>query len=675
MKKAIAIFSCILLLTFEGFSQDRNISLPIMTCTDSLRALYPAADTLLVSRGVDACAKMWLRDSLPESEWLHFCIANFLGKDNDKEQLMMRSADHLNEQSKALKYNLDRTTEYYRRHYGYETKADSLFDGCIVNPELAKSYYKSRIPYILALNFPRYSLDELNERGKAWDAKQWAYARMADLVPDKPGQEEGFSEERLRKGADKLKPSDEYVADYNIFMGHVLYQDGRKLFPEDMVLLCHWNLRDELKADYAASPNHLEKQITIKKVMDRVVSQEIPVEAINSGKYDWNPFSNKLYLDGKLVEGHPEDTVRYAQLGRHFDATYEYEGSKIPIIDEKFSGELEMPVGEVEAMFDKLLSSPERKAVGKIIESRLGRKLEPFDIWYDGFKTRSSLNQDSLDRVVRERYPNTDAVQNDLFRWLCEAGFSPVEAMRISTRVEVDPDPGSGHAMEPLFKGDNARLRTRFVNGVLDYKGYNIATHEFGHNVEQVISLYDVPYLALHGIPNTAFTEALAFIFQSKDLEILGIRDDAPDRSRLEVLDAFWEVYEIAGVGMYDIGVWRWMYAHPDFTTERLKQAAIGIAKDVWNKYYADVFGVKDQVILGIYTHQINYPLYLPAYSIGHLITFQLKEYFKDKDLAAEVERCFSMGRLTPDLWMERATGSPVSAEPLLEAVRAVTTK
>jgi len=45
--------------------------------------------------------------------------------------------------------------------------------------------------------------------------------------------------------------SDMYIADYNIYMGHLLTDDGRKIFPDDMVLLSHWNLRDELKADYA----------------------------------------------------------------------------------------------------------------------------------------------------------------------------------------------------------------------------------------------------------------------------------------------------------------------------------------------------------------------------------------------------------------------------------------
>ena len=68
------------------------------------------------------------------------------------------------------------------------------------------------------------------------------------------------------------------------------------------------------------------------------------------------------------------------------------------------------------------------------------------------------------------------------------------------------------------MKGQRSRLRTRIPSQGMDYKGYNIAIHEFGHNVEQTISLYDVDYYMLNGVPNTAFTEALAFVFQKETL-------------------------------------------------------------------------------------------------------------------------------------------------------------
>ena len=37
----------------------------------------------------------------------------------------------------------------------------------------------------------------------------------------------------------------------------------------------------------------------------------------------------------------------------------------------------------------------------------------------------------------------------------------------------------------------------------------------------------------------------------------------------------------------------------------------------------------------------------------------------------AEFERAASFGRVTPDLWMQHATGAPVAAEPLLRATEA----
>ena len=54
--------------------------------------------------------------------------------------------------------------------------------------------------------------------------------------------------------------AENYIASYNIMMGHVLTEDGRRLFPEDMCLLSHWNLRDEIKSNYADLPDAPEKQ-------------------------------------------------------------------------------------------------------------------------------------------------------------------------------------------------------------------------------------------------------------------------------------------------------------------------------------------------------------------------------------------------------------------------------
>ena len=60
-------------------------------------------------------------------------------------------------------------------------------------------------------------------------------------------------------------------------------------------------------------------------------------------------------------------------------------------------------------MFTQFIASPQVGEVAKLIETRLGRKLQPFDIWYDGFKSRSSINEDELTAQTRKRYPTKDA--------------------------------------------------------------------------------------------------------------------------------------------------------------------------------------------------------------------------------------------------------------------------
>jgi oligoendopeptidase F len=203
----------------------------------------------------------------------------------------------------------------------------------------------------------------------------------------------------------------------------------------------------------------------------------------------------------------------------------------------------------------------------------------------------------------------------------------------------------------------------------MDYKGFNIAVHELGHNVEQVISLNEIDHYLLSGVPNSAFTEALAFVFQEHDLELLGLaRPDASSRA-LATVGTFWNAAEIAAVGLVDMEVWHWLYAHPEATPAELRQATAGIAREVWNRYWAPVLGRRDVALLGVYSHMISYPLYLPDYPIGHLIAFQIREQMERAGaIGPEFERMARIGDVAPDLWMTEATGKPVGPEALLQA-------
>jgi hypothetical protein len=276
-----------------------------------------------------------------------------------------------------------------------------------------------------------------------------------------------------------------------------------------------------------------------------------------------------------------------------------------------------------------------------------------------------------LDEIVAGKYPTAEAYQKDIPNLLMKLGFAPERAQYLANNIIVDPARGSGHAMGAGMRSEKTHLRTRVEKSGMNYKGFNIAVHEMGHNVEQTFSLNDNDFTLLQGVPNTAFTEALAFVFQGHDLELLGL--PAPDaKSQAEkILNDFWGTYEMAGVALVDMAVWHWMYDHPQATPKQLEETTVQISKDIWNRYYAPVFHKNDVVLLGIYSHMIDSFLYLPDYPIGHLIAFQIEEQMKKSgSIGPEFERMAKEGRITPDLWMERATGNPVGPEALLAATK-----
>ncbi|HLO67775.1 MAG TPA: hypothetical protein VK188_12195, partial [Holophaga sp.] len=329
----------------------------------------------------------------------------------------------------------------------------------------------------------------------------------------------------------------------------------------------------------------------------------------------------------------------------------------------------QLPEARVLDMLKEVCASPLVARTAKLIEQRLGRKLEPFDIWFNGFRPGAGLDEAKLDELTRKRFPTPEAYRKEMPKLLMDLGFTPEKAAWLAGNIEVDPARGSGHAMGAARRGDHPRLRTRVGKDGMDYKGFNIAVHENGHNVEQSFSLNGVEHPLMAGVPNTAFTEALAFTFQARDLELLGQgKPSAKDKAQA-VLNDFWGTFEIAGVALVDTAVWHWMYDHPNAKPAELREAVLKISRDVWNQYYAPVFGQKDCVLLGIYSHMINAFLYLPDYPVGHMIAFQIQgQIDKTGNLGAEVERMARQGRLTPDLWMTRATGSPVGPKALLEA-------
>ena len=81
------------------------------------------------------------------------------------------------------------------------------------------------------------------------------------------------------------------------------------------------------------------------------------------------------------------------------------------------------------------------------------------------------------------------------------------------------------------------------------------------------------------------------------------------------------------------------------------------------------IAGRRDQVILAVYSHMIDYTLYLPHYALGNIIQFQLEDYLRGKVMGPEMERMCAAGNILPQEWMKNAVGTEISVKPLLRAV------
>ena len=630
-----------------------------------------------IARGLSQLAEFWRAQDGDSAAFEELVRANFAGDQatldtmfNRFEGLLEQINGHMHEINRAFREQADLDR-------GPILGFDEIFAGYDPSAHVVDDFFSNKLAFVALLNFPLCTLDEYLTEGPQWTRRQWAEARLAETFSKRIPADVNLAM------AQAFAEAQQYISQYNIWMYHLVDSRGQRLFAPKLRLLSHWNLRDEIKADYSDQQNGLAKQRTIEQVMDRIVTQTIPQMVVNNPSVDWNPFANEVKpaaeRDGEAspraegtLSNAPEPSTRYRMLLRTFQASKQadpYSPAAPTMIDRRFNEDRQIPEKRVQEMLVQVLSSPLVPKVAKLIQSRLGRPLEPFDIWYDGFLPRGAYPQAELDAIVSRRYPTAEAYQKDIPNILVKLGFSPEKAKYVANNIVVEPARGSGHAWGAEMRSEKAHLRTRVEKTGMNYKGFNIAIHEMGHNVEQTFSLNEIDHTLLHGVPNNAFTEALAMLLQGHDLEVLGL--SAPDEKSeaFRILNDFWNTYEISGVALVDMAVWHWMYAHPEATADQLRDATVQIARDTWNRYYAPVLGKKDVALLGIYSHMIDYLLYLPDYPIGHLIGFQIEEQMrKAGKVGDEFERMAKEGRVTPDMWMINATGKPVGAEALLAA-------
>jgi hypothetical protein len=629
---------------------------------------HGAGQALRVKQGIAQVLDRWRPGDGDEKQLREFIQQHFIS-DETVLQDTARRLEYAMEMLDGHGHEIQRELSRFQTlDEGPSRPIDALLAAHSPSAHVTEDLFKGRIAFVALLNFPLTTLEQRLGEGRTWSRARWALARLTARF-------EFRLPAAVVQGIDRTSSTVEsYIDRYNIHLGKLAGPSGSAGFPAGLKLISHWGLRDEIRGQYGR-PGALERQRLIARVMDRIIRQEVPQALIDDGRLEWDVSSNRVRAEGGAWTTAPREAdTRYEHLLSVFRAIRKadpYYASLPTHIDRVFSRDREIPEKRMRALLESVVSSPVARRVGALIAKRLGRPLEPFDIWYAGFRPRASVSEAALDKISRQRYPDAKAFHADLPRILGRLGFGEETARYLAEHIVIDPARGAGHASGARRRDDKAHLRTRIGPKGMDYKGFNIATHELGHNVEQVFSMSRIDHTLLEGVPNTGFTEAFAFLFQAHDLELLGQKNKDPQAETLKTLDRFWSVYEIAGVGLLDMEIWRWMYAHPTATAAELRQATVRLTQELWNRYYAPVFGVRDAVLPAIYSHIIAFGLYTPDYPLGYLITFQLERHIRSRKLGPEMERMCRLGRLAPDVWMQQAVGSDISSAPLLQAVEA----
>lgn len=366
MRKQVVRICMLLACAFSFMQGQASIQPSIVKATIDELIAKDAKNQAGITKGVEQVARLWQTSDGDEQAFQTFCRENYLSDPAEKDQVFLKISEYI----EGINGNFNEMVLCLQRNLNLDTgplhAIDEKFGSYSPSSHLMDDLYANKIGFIIALNFPQLTLKEKEALGN--DRKAWAYARLGDMFTER------IPAEVKQAAADTESDADIYIADYNIYMGHLLTPKGKTIFPSDMRLLCHWNLRDEIKANYNKGKEGLEKQRMVYEIMKRIISQEIPKEVINSDRYEWNPYANTLSQAGNELEGTPESPARYQKMLNNFNAMQridKYTGNTY--IDRKFTEDMEIDVNDVEALFDQFLSAPELKEVGKIISKRLGR--------------------------------------------------------------------------------------------------------------------------------------------------------------------------------------------------------------------------------------------------------------------------------------------------------------
>jgi hypothetical protein len=184
----------------------------ISSAVHNIISSQPAADQKLLEKGVRHAASLWRAADGSAADFTDFISTTYISDPVKRRAVFSKISNYVesingnfNEITLDLRKVLDET--------GNEIdEIDRMFGNYSVGAHLTDDLYGNKIAFIIALNFPYYTLAEKEELGPSWNREEWAMARLGDYFVSRVPAE---LNQALREA---LGNSEMYIADYNIYM-------------------------------------------------------------------------------------------------------------------------------------------------------------------------------------------------------------------------------------------------------------------------------------------------------------------------------------------------------------------------------------------------------------------------------------------------------------------------
>jgi len=570
-----------------------------------LTARFGLDQRIRIQRGLAQTARFWQSGDGGAGAFETFVREQFAGTPAALDALSTRLEPVLAAQAEQLEDLRGRFGDPGAAGWEPRLPVDPVLAGAAPGAHVAEDGFDGKLAFVILLNFPLTGLEERVVNGEDWTARQWAEAWLAAPFARRA------PAAALQALAKAQAEAARTLAGQRIPLEHLL-AGRRRLFPPGSGSPAVADLPEAIRAQYAAGPAGLARQRALQRVLERIAGQTVPPAVSAPPGADWDPGA----APGPAEAPAPGAPLLLAlfQAARALDPSSPAEPTHLA---RSFREGRQLPEARVRTLLEAVAGSPLVARTAALISQRLGRKLEPFDLWYDGFRAGPAASPPK-----RRAWPGR----------LEPLGFAPGTVAWLA---------GAGPGPEPRTEGRWLVQR--------------LARRDAGH-----------PLLA--GVPGPAFAEALARVFQARSLDL--DREPGPGAAASAVLEAFWSIYRSAGPALLDAALWHWLYEHPEATAEDLRTAFAGLARELWNRLYAPILGQKDCLLLAADPRLVDGLLSLPDEPLSQLIAFQLEQQLlRAGSFGVEFERMARLGRLTPDLWLRRATGAPLGPEALLAAV------